>query len=63
LEDHLEISAQWPQRARAGVADVVIFEMDAAGGRLEQADDGFAKRGFPATGFADKAERFARRDV
>ena len=51
-------SARW-----LGVGDVGVLEMDAAGRRLEQPDDGLAERGFPAAGLADEAERFAGRDV
>ena len=40
-----------------------MIKTNAAGRRLEQADDGLAQRGFSTTRLADEAERLTRRDV
>src|SRR5216683_451123 len=63
LKDHRHIAAMSPQRRAALVGDVLALELDGAGRRVEQANDGAAQCRLAAARFADQAQRFALLDV
>ena len=44
------------------IENILILEVDTSRGRFQQADAQPADRGFPATGFADEPQGFARTD-
>ena len=65
LEDelHLARAEERPQLAALQRAEVGALEVDAAGGRADQADGGAGQRGLARAGLADDADDLARQDV
>ena len=59
LEDDLHILAQRLHIARVQLCDILAVEDDLAGGRLNQAQNTAARRGFAAAGFTDHAKGLA----
>ncbi len=62
LEDDLHLPAIGAQLRLAEMRDVGAVDLDAARGRLDQAQDRAADCGFAAAGFTDQRERLARAD-
>src|SRR5262245_361269 len=60
LEYHLQAVAALPHGATAEAVDAFTVEVDLAGRWLDQLQDHFAGRRFPATRFADETQGFAR---
>ena len=63
LEDHLQVPAQRPSMLPAGMADVVAFEGDAAGGHRSQSQDGPAQGGLAGAGLPHQAQSLALPDA
>src|SRR5262249_62101736 len=63
LEDDLHLATIGAQLRLLQVRDVAAFELDAAVGRLDQAQDRASHGGLAAAGLADQAQRFAFRDL
>jgi hypothetical protein len=63
LKDDLHIAAQAAHFARARREQVPAFEVNSAGGRLDQAQDEPAERALARARFADEAECLARMNV
>ena len=59
LEHHLDLAAKGLERALGKRSEIGALEKDFSRGGLVEADDGFAKGGFAAAGFADQSERLA----